>query len=437
VSASDDDTLVEAYLDGSLDAAQAATLAAALRAGGAPAARLRAGIAFAGLLGQALDPRDGDAVARAVDERISAEEHPSGLVRAVQRSIADGPRRTPAATRRSRGHSRPWPARALIASGLVLVLALAAWLLTSTPAPAIMRVVQVMGGRIERDGRALPARVGAPVYAGDAMHGGLLLRADDGSELVLGTDSTLQLPSAAGGPRAVLATGSVEARIAHQPAGAPFMLATRQAEVVVVGTHFTVAATADRTRLDLHDGAVRLVRRSDRRDLMIAAGQAAIITDGDAGALAVLTLNGAIGQPPATRALFPATGLDGWLAQHGQWSNRDGVVRGTGMAGGKARLLSQEAFGDLDLQCRLRITGVDHAELQVGDYNWFFTVPGGSGGWVTIHLRQVGESVTCTADGVPLQREAGDGRPARPGPLGWYVMPGGTIDISDARVGAP
>jgi hypothetical protein len=142
--------------------------------------------------------------------------------------------------------------------------------------------------------------------------------------------------------------------------------------------------------------------------------------------------------PPSTRpawqALFPAAGLDGWQQQHGAWSNADGVVRGAGGPRRKARLLSLRRFADLELACRLRIAGVDFAEVQVGDYNWFVEVPARGGGWVELRLSQRGGAFTATADGVVLTPQAGDGAAMRAGALGFYVMPGGTIEIADARV---
>ena len=46
-----------------------------------------------------------------------------------------------------------------------------------------------------------------------------------------------------------------------------------------------------------------------------------------------------------------------------------------------------------------------------------------------VEVRQRGQELTITADGVALPLQAGDGRPMRAGPLGFYVMPGGTLEV--------
>lgn len=104
---------------------------------------------------------------------------------------------------------------------------------------------------------------------------------------------------------------------------------------------------------------------------------------------------------------------------------------------GKARLLSRQHFADLELACRLRITGADFAEVQVGDYNWFVEVPARGGDWVELRLSQRGAAFTATANGAVLIPQAGAGTAMRPGPLGFYVMPGGTLEIADARIHIP
>ena len=101
------------------------------------------------------------------------------------------------------------------------------------------------------------------------------------------------------------------------------------------------------------------------------------------------------------------------------------------------RLLSLREFADLELTCRLRITDADLAEVQVGTYNWFVEVPASATGWVELRLSQRGPTLTATADGVVLTPKPGDGQAMRAGTLGFYVMPGGTLEITDARIREP
>jgi len=100
----------------------------------------------------------------------------------------------------------------------------------------------------------------------------------------------------------------------------------------------------------------------------------------------------------------------------------------------KARILSGEAHRDLELSCRLRIRGSPLAEVQVGDYNWFFEVPAGTG-WVEFRLRQRGATLSAHADGIALvpQPGADAGAAPRAGPLAFY-MRSGSLEIVDARI---
>ncbi len=127
-----------------------------------------------------------------------------------------------------------------------------------------------------------------------------------------------------------------------------------------------------------------------------------------------------------------ANGLSGWTQQHGSWSLDGEVMRGTG-DGGTARLLSRHPYDDLVLTCRLRIVDADHAEVQVGDYNWFVTVPAASHQWIQLRLAVQGGVLSASADGVALPSEPGFGLAPRPGPLAFYVM-SGRIEIADARI---
>jgi hypothetical protein len=82
------------------------------------------------------------------------------------------------------------------------------------------------------------------------------------------------------------------------------------------------------------------------------------------------------------------------------------------------------------------MTGVPFAEVQVGNYNWFVEVPAGRD-WVHVALLQRGADLHVTADGVALALHPGDGAAMRSGPLAFYVMPGGTLEITEARFRTP
>jgi hypothetical protein len=162
------------------------------------------------------------------------------------------------------------------------------------------------------------------------------------------------------------------------------------------------------------------------------ANQTATVADGAAFAAQPL-------HPPATASATAAgeaplfdVGLTGWTQQHGSWSLDGDVVRGNG-DGGTARLLGRHPYGDLVLTCRLRIVDIDRAEVQVGDYNWFVTVPAASHQWIQLRVVVQGGVLSASADGVALAGEPGFGLAPRPGPLAFYVMRG-RLEIADARI---
>jgi hypothetical protein len=230
-----------------------------------------------------------------------------------------------------------------------------------------------------------------------------------------------------------LQLGELEAEIAPQQLHHTFVLTTPQARVEVIGTRFTLDAAPARTRLDLAHGVVRLTRLSDGAALEMHADQTATVADGTALAAKALhpaattTTVAAAGELP----LF-ADGLSGWTQQHGSWSmDREGV-HGNG-GGGTARLLSRRPYGDLVLTCRMRIVEAAHAEVQVGDYNWFVTVPSASHQWIQLRVVEQGGVLSASADGVALAVEPGFGLAPRPGPLAFYVMRG-RLEIADARI---
>jgi|GEM_PF-7079963 ferric-dicitrate binding protein FerR (iron transport regulator) len=428
------DLAIEAYLDGSLSAADADRLVSLLRAGGHDATAIRERVGFAGLIGQALDTADATAVARAVLERLDATSDRGAFARRVQRLL-------PARQHRRRQHPSIMP----LAAAALLVLATGAywWLALDHKREQIL-ICQVVaaapGSVIERAGALLPARQAATLQAGDLVHASspITLRYDDGTGLILSAGSRLGIDPSAPGKRVHLVAGAVEAEVTPQPAGRPFLLSTPQARVEVVGTHFLLAATNERTRLELQHGTVRLTRSLDGQTIAVQAGETADVA-ADTPFAARPQHAPAPATPPAESAgqpVFPTDGLEGWTQQHGSWSLVDGIVRSRS-SDGPSRLISQRAFTDLILTCRLRILGTTHAEVQVGDYNWFFTIPANQQEWVDVRLEQRGGDLRCQADGVALQAEPGAGKPARPGPLAFYVMTG-ALEIGQARIqGAP
>lgn len=435
------DRLIAAYHDGTLDADGAELLAAALR--GRDAESVRGRLAMDGLLTQVFTADD--AMARSVMERIRAERSASAMVRAVRQAL-------PARARRRALRASSWGSRLTVAALLTVVVA-AGWLLVArvpaTPALAVeCRVESEEPLTIQRGETSIIFPTGGGLAVGDRLGVPRLatLRWSDGSHLILGAGSVVEITRPGRGPGCHLLAGAGTAVITPQRAGAPFTIATPESHIEVLGTRFRVVAGARATRVDLHEGLVRLTRASDQRTLTLRPDEFAVVAVGEE----FIVRSGKTPAPqppppppapaadePAWQPLFAASGLADWQQQHGRWSNTDGRIHGHDPRGGKARLLGRQPFADLELDCRLRITGAEFAEVQVGDYNWFAEVRGRRDEWVQVTIRQRGRDLTITADGVELPLQAGDGKAMRAGPLAFYVMPGGTLEIADARYRIP
>jgi hypothetical protein len=434
------DLAIAAYHDGTLDAAGSHLLVEALH--GPDAAAVRERITFDGLLGQVFTADD--AVVRSVCERIEGERSASAVVRAVRGSLATTTRRQ----RRSRRVA--WIPRLAVAALLAVVISAGWWLSArAQPRAGECRLEVTTALTITRGGGTVTIAPRGSLFAGDRLQTPVTatLVWPDGSRLVLAAHSQVDLTRPALGPGCRLEQGSAQAEIAPQRPGLPFTITTPEARVEVLGTRFHVVAGVKRTQVDLHDGIVRLTRASDGNALTLRANDFAVVALNEEFVVRSRTIPtsppvvpssaATVPQEPAWTPLFAAN-LAEWEPQHGVWTITDGVVRCSDPQRGKARLLGRQPFADLELRCRLRITGVEFAELQVGNYNWFVEVPARGAQWVEVKLRQRGDQLTITADSVALKLHPGEGGAAmRPGPLSFYVMPGGTLEISDARFRLP
>ncbi|MCK6486736.1 MAG: FecR family protein [Planctomycetes bacterium] len=388
-----DPAVVEAWLAGTLDEPGCAALLAQVRADPALAAHLADHARLALLLERA-HGRGRDLVP-GVLSGLRGEQSRLRLRRAVMGAV-----RRPA-----RPRSRGWIA---LAAMLAAAVALSAVLLRPSAPPELGRIL-----------------VGAPpraLQAGERLASGaatLVLEAA-GADLTLEPGTALVLT---GGDDLALEAGALTARVAPR-AGRALVFTTPQARAVVLGTELRLSVAGDRTRLAVGRGRVRLEALAAAAPVEVAAAGLAEVRAGAAPRALV------------RRMLFPA-GLAGWTAKAGGWSVQDGVVRGQDPAGRYSRLMSERRHGDLLLTCRLRITGADCAEVQVGDYARFVQVPAGVGGWCDLRLEQRGEALACQVDGRDLPIQSGSTATLRPGPLSFYIKYGGALEIAAAEVEEP
>ncbi len=137
--------------------------------------------------------------------------------------------------------------------------------------------VLVAGGEPAREGQDLLEGRGLEMRAGG---GRSVVEFPDGTRLELRRGTSISSLGAAAGKRVVVAKGTVFARVAPQPKGAPLIFAAPHAEVAVLGTSLRVAVEPAGTRVDVEEGQVSVKRPSDLRPLLLSAGQTAFAAEG-------------------------------------------------------------------------------------------------------------------------------------------------------------
>lgn len=154
---------------------------------------------------------------------------------------------------------------------------------TARPVIALLRgaagevFVLSAGGRR----RAMPNEPIGPDEGLDVTgpHSQASLEFPDGIRIDATPETTLEkLSDRLGKKSFTLARGTVSAVVARQPAGRSFSVSTAHAELLVLGTQFQVAVTAESTRLDVREGRVRMTR--DGASVDVAAGHSSIAMKG-------------------------------------------------------------------------------------------------------------------------------------------------------------
>lgn len=114
-------------------------------------------------------------------------------------------------------------------------------------------------------------RSGETIRTQGALSSAVLLY-PDGSRLSLVGDASLT-PSDDGRKSVIFHGGTMFASIATQPAGRPMLVATPQDKLQVLGTKFTLDASARQTDLSVSEGRVRLTRLRDGISIEVPSGQ--------------------------------------------------------------------------------------------------------------------------------------------------------------------
>ena len=177
---------------------------------------------------------------------------------------------------------RRFPWKPLAAAAAVLLAAGAAWWFRppAPPAAPIARLERAEGTVwiVMPSGRARAA-AGTEIVPGARIEadGPAAVRFGDGVRVRLDPGTQAALPSA---DRVVVDRGSVAAEVSPRSAGRPFVVATPQAEALVLGTRFIVSIEGEGTLLKVNEGRVRMKRASDAASAVVSADQFAVAAPG-------------------------------------------------------------------------------------------------------------------------------------------------------------
>lgn len=140
------------------------------------------------------------------------------------------------------------------------------------------RVVALSGtATVERDGSVVAVRDGMAVAPGEVLSTGvnsaLRLLWHDGTLLVCGADTRVRAGTATAGKHLHLHQGRIDAEVAPQPLESPFIVASDDAEVTVLGTRLACAQRSQGLQVSVAIGRVTVRRRHDGALATVAAGQ--------------------------------------------------------------------------------------------------------------------------------------------------------------------
>jgi ferric-dicitrate binding protein FerR (iron transport regulator) len=151
---------------------------------------------------------------------------------------------------------------------------------------AVAILERVQGDCLVLDGtEKLPATSNGPLLSGQGLQCGpdsaAVVKFQDHSRVELGPATRLrECIQGPGGRQLRIDTGTLIAEVAKQKPAESFAMTTGQAEIVVIGTRFSVACAPDSTRVDVREGRVRVTRLSDGATTEVPANHSVVIAAG-------------------------------------------------------------------------------------------------------------------------------------------------------------
>lgn len=174
---------------------------------------------------------------------------------------------------------RPWLA---LASCLALVMiAMQLWLVPGQTAP-VAELKQIKGqvDLVHTNGTSELAAEGRAIYSGEEIRipgpqDMATVVFPDESKLVLAGQCHVQLEGKYG-KKIRVQKGQIGATISRQPPGQKVQIVTQTARIEVIGTQFSLDASAKETDVSVLDGHVMLTRNHDGRSIELLAGSRAV-----------------------------------------------------------------------------------------------------------------------------------------------------------------
>jgi len=123
----------------------------------------------------------------------------------------------------------------------------------------------------------VPAKAATVLVSGQGLetlgaHSAAVVKFPDSTRIEISSSTTIrEISDGASGKRLEIAAGTIKVQVAAQPAGRPMTIRTTDAEVNVLGTRFRLSCQ-ETTRIDVHEGKVKLLRPKDQASLEISAG---------------------------------------------------------------------------------------------------------------------------------------------------------------------
>lgn len=231
---------------------------------------------------------DGDVFVQRLMGAIEAEKSGSKYVKAATARVqaADSqPTRTlrKKSSRRARKSGGGWNAVVWLSTAAFAILAIGYWQRSiQKDVPRVAILEEVTGSVVvTRNGATLAVTGKSDLRMADAIHVGADGRATiaygDGTRVLLAANALALVREVGRAKQIELNSGTLTAKVAKQPAGAPMLFVTPQAKATVLGTEFQLKAEDGATRLEVSVGLVRLTRAEDTVQYAdVAAGEFAV-----------------------------------------------------------------------------------------------------------------------------------------------------------------